>query len=82
MTEECVQYLAQLQKDWERHRVKMGVEALRKEVGTIFLRLIVSHDRVSDRSQNASEIEKKTTCPHLEAPALLIARRRLRARRT
>lgn len=32
MSEECVQYLAQLQKDWERRRVKMGVEALRKEV--------------------------------------------------
>lgn len=33
MTEECTQYLAQLQKDWERHRVKMGVEALRREMG-------------------------------------------------
>ncbi|KAG0708781.1 DIL domain-containing protein [Suillus ampliporus] len=33
MTEECIQYLTQLQKDWERHRVKMGVEALRKEMG-------------------------------------------------
>lgn len=32
MTDECSQYLAQLQKDWERHRVKMGVEAIRKEV--------------------------------------------------
>lgn len=32
MTDECIQYLAQLQKDWERHRVKVGVEALRKEV--------------------------------------------------
>lgn len=32
MSEECVQYLAQLQKDWERRRVRMGVEALRKEV--------------------------------------------------
>ncbi|KZV77519.1 hypothetical protein PENSPDRAFT_3851 [Peniophora sp. CONT] len=32
MDDECAQYLAQLQKDWERHRVKMGVEALRKEV--------------------------------------------------
>lgn len=32
MTEECIQYLTQLQKDWERHRVKMGVEDLRKEV--------------------------------------------------
>ncbi|KAG5653579.1 hypothetical protein H0H81_012086 [Sphagnurus paluster] len=32
MTEECIQYLTQLQKDWERHRVKLGVEALRKEM--------------------------------------------------
>ncbi|KAJ7596949.1 DIL domain-containing protein [Mycena floridula] len=32
MTDECVQYLTQLQKDWERHRVKLGVEALRKEM--------------------------------------------------
>ncbi|KAL4069680.1 DIL domain-containing protein [Scleroderma yunnanense] len=32
MNDECVQYLTQLQKDWERHRVKMGVEALRKEI--------------------------------------------------
>ncbi|KAJ7492702.1 hypothetical protein FB451DRAFT_1219300 [Mycena latifolia] len=32
MTDECVQYLTQLQKDWERHRVKLGVEALRKEI--------------------------------------------------
>lgn len=27
MTDECIQYLTQLQKDWERHRVKLGVEA-------------------------------------------------------
>ncbi|KAF7965893.1 hypothetical protein HWV62_40993 [Athelia sp. TMB] len=33
MTDECVQYLTQLQKDWERHRVKLGVEAMRKEMG-------------------------------------------------
>ncbi|KAG6828707.1 hypothetical protein H0H92_007015 [Tricholoma furcatifolium] len=32
MNDECVQYLTQLQKDWERHRVKLGVEALRKEM--------------------------------------------------
>ncbi|KZP03002.1 hypothetical protein FIBSPDRAFT_769591, partial [Athelia psychrophila] len=32
MTDECVQYLTQLQKDWERHRVKLGVEAMRKEI--------------------------------------------------
>ena len=34
MSEECAQYLAQLQKDWERHRVKVGVESMRKEVGS------------------------------------------------
>ncbi|KAJ2927192.1 hypothetical protein H1R20_g9913, partial [Candolleomyces eurysporus] len=32
MTEECVQYITQLHKDWERQRVKLGVEALRKEI--------------------------------------------------
>jgi len=32
MTEECIQYLTQLQKDWERHRVKLGVEAMKREV--------------------------------------------------
>ncbi|KAG8954438.1 hypothetical protein FRC04_011765 [Tulasnella sp. 424] len=31
MTEECSQYLAQLQKDWERQRIKLGVEIARKE---------------------------------------------------
>ncbi|KIM75400.1 hypothetical protein PILCRDRAFT_827312 [Piloderma croceum F 1598] len=34
MTEECVQYLTQLQKDWERHRIRLGVEAMRKEIGS------------------------------------------------
>ena len=37
MTEECSQYLAQLQKDWERQRVKLGVEALRKSVSALSL---------------------------------------------
>ncbi|KAK2461987.1 hypothetical protein APHAL10511_006450 [Amanita phalloides] len=32
MTEECIQYLTQIQKDWERHRVKLGVEAIKKEI--------------------------------------------------
>ena len=31
MPDECVQYLTQLQKDWEQHRVKECVAALRKE---------------------------------------------------
>ncbi|TFY83995.1 hypothetical protein EWM64_g5 [Hericium alpestre] len=44
MTEECSQYLAQLQKDWERHRVKLGVEALRREMG----------DREREREELAS----------------------------
>jgi hypothetical protein len=45
MTEECSQYLAQLQKDWERHRVKLGVAALRKEV-CYPLRQNYSHDLI------------------------------------
>ncbi|THV07697.1 hypothetical protein K435DRAFT_825490 [Dendrothele bispora CBS 962.96] len=44
MTEECIQYLTQLQKDWERHRVKLGVEAMRKEMG----------DRERDREGSVS----------------------------
>jgi len=32
MSEECGQYLIQLQKDWERRRVKLGVEAMRREM--------------------------------------------------
>lgn len=32
MTDECNQYLLQLQKDWERQRIKLGVELARKEV--------------------------------------------------
>lgn len=35
MTEECGQYLAQLQKDWERQRIKLGVEIARKEVSIV-----------------------------------------------
>ena len=35
MDDECVQYLAQMQKDWERQRVRMGVEALQKEVCSV-----------------------------------------------
>ena len=35
MSDDCSQYLAQLQKDWERQRVRLGVEALRKEVEVV-----------------------------------------------
>lgn len=47
MTDECIQYLTQLQKDWERHRVKLGVEALRREVSPLFL-LTYLNQRVLD----------------------------------
>jgi hypothetical protein len=40
MTDECIQYLTQLQKDWERHRVKLGVEVLRKEVFFVVLHTV------------------------------------------
>ncbi|TFK92779.1 hypothetical protein K466DRAFT_539135 [Polyporus arcularius HHB13444] len=66
MTEECNQYLQQLQKDWERHRVKMGVEQLRKEIG----------DRDRDRDGSISETpslydvsEQASLSPSSEASA-------------
>ena len=31
MTDECVQYLAQLQKDWEKRRVQISVEAMQNQ---------------------------------------------------
>ncbi|KAJ7630857.1 DIL domain-containing protein [Roridomyces roridus] len=52
MTEECVQYLTQLQKDWERHRVKLGVEALRKEIG----QRDTDHDSVSSFATESQSI--------------------------
>ncbi|PPQ92673.1 hypothetical protein CVT25_013980 [Psilocybe cyanescens] len=48
MTEECIQYLTQLQKDWERHRVKLGVEAIRKE--------ITERDRDRDQEGSVSSL--------------------------
>jgi hypothetical protein len=42
MGDECAQYLVQLQKDWERHRVKMGVESMRKEVELFAVDLLSS----------------------------------------
>ncbi|KAF8632573.1 hypothetical protein AX15_001783 [Amanita polypyramis BW_CC] len=49
MTEECIQYLTQIQKDWERHRVKLGVEAIKKEI----------HER--DRESIASSVNDATS---------------------
>ena len=58
MTEECSQYLAQLQKDWERQRVKLGVEALRKTVGALYLRrrLYLTSEQIVDRDESDSDI--------------------------
>lgn len=56
MTDECNQYLAQLQKDWERHRVKIGVEALRKEVRSLISATGVrAHSGRRSGSANATE---------------------------
>lgn len=66
MTEECIQYLTQLQKDWERHRVKMGVEALRKEVMYMAFLVSVSAEptiRSMHGSENGSEISTRTPLP-------------------
>ncbi|KAH9487020.1 Dilute domain-containing protein C25B8.08 [Psilocybe cubensis] len=65
MTEECIQYLTQLQKDWERHRVKLGVEAIRKE--------ITERDRDRDQEGSISslvnEAESSSTTPSI-APSV------------
>ncbi|KAH6917480.1 DIL domain-containing protein [Coprinopsis sp. MPI-PUGE-AT-0042] len=46
MNDECIQYVIQLQKDWERHRVKLGVEILRKEIS----------DRDREREETSSTL--------------------------
>ena len=51
MTEECSQYLAQLQKDWERQRVKLGVEVLRKSVNAYPLYQTLSYIGADCRSR-------------------------------
>lgn len=60
MTEECIQYLTQLQKDWERHRVKMGVEALRKEVRQTTVLSLLALSPVRSMNVNGSEISTRT----------------------
>ncbi|KAF8344223.1 DIL domain-containing protein [Cantharellus anzutake] len=54
MSEECLQYLAQLQKDWERRRVRMGVEALKKEIA----------DRSRDRADSVASGRSGHTTDH------------------
>ena len=65
MTEECNQYLQQLQKDWERHRVKIGVEQLRKEVSNRVhqINLLNIHCDTSSLS-NANVTEKAASVHH------------------
>lgn len=57
--EECVQYLTQLQKDWERHRVKLGVEAIKKEVSPSFfpyVNTIIASSQISERDRDEESI--------------------------
>ncbi|THH33516.1 hypothetical protein EUX98_g669 [Antrodiella citrinella] len=62
MTEECIQYLAQLQKDWERHRVKAGVAALRKEIG--------ERERDRDRDDSSSSSPPNGSIPAQDTTSL------------
>lgn len=64
MTDECNQYLAQLQKDWERHRVKLGVEALRKEV-CLLINATGARAHRGRRSESANATGKKGSASHL-----------------
>ena len=61
MTEECNQYLQQLQKDWERHRIKMGVEQLRKEVSRVTVPYV--HCLTLDRSATVN-VKRTVHLPH------------------
>ncbi|KAF8560285.1 hypothetical protein OG21DRAFT_1502605 [Imleria badia] len=61
MTEECIQYLTQLQKDWERHRVKMGVEALRKEINERERERDIDENSVTDQSATTRTPSISTT---------------------
>ncbi|KIM48286.1 hypothetical protein M413DRAFT_62585 [Hebeloma cylindrosporum] len=63
MTEECIQYLTQLQKDWERHRVKLGVEAMRKEIGE---RDWDREGSVSSLMNDASSVSEPSIAPSVE----------------
>ncbi|KAF8807314.1 hypothetical protein BYT27DRAFT_7255935 [Phlegmacium glaucopus] len=60
MTDECIQYLTQLQKDWERHRVKLEVEALRKEIG----------ERDRDREGSISSLINDTASVSSRTPSI------------
>jgi hypothetical protein len=59
MTEECSQYLAQLQKDWERQRVKLGVEALRKSVNiySLYRWTCLILEQIADRGDSDSDFD-------------------------
>ncbi|KAJ6509454.1 DIL domain-containing protein [Mycena vitilis] len=61
MPEECVQYLTQLQKDWERHRVKLGVEALRREI----IQRDTDHDSVSSFATESQSINGPASTPSI-----------------
>jgi hypothetical protein len=64
MTEECIQYLTQIQKDWERHRVKLGVEAIKKEINERDRDSVASaNDTVSINSSSVSSASSEVSNP-------------------
>lgn len=80
MTEECNQYLAQLQKDWERHRVKIGVEQLRKEVRFLHYFIHILFPKPRHRSESKSENATKVPVARLLSTRSLWLRMHCRSR--
>jgi hypothetical protein len=75
MSEECAQYLVQLQKDWERRRVRLGVEALRREVSFMLytgcsLTLLQMSERDHERDGSVSSILNDASESASHAPSI------------
>lgn len=76
MSDECAQYLAQLQKDWDKRRVRIGVETLQREVSEqerLRVDVYGSHDGPSlvpaeDRPYNPALLEPATAIDLLFDP--------------
>lgn len=57
MSDECAQYLAQLHKDWERRRIKLGVEAIRRDVSEFSFSPIVLMATISKINERDNDYE-------------------------
>lgn len=69
MSDECAQYLSQLQKDWEKRRVRIGVETLQREVSGKTMNAL-HHDVVppEDKPYNPTLLEPPTPIDFLFDP--------------